>query len=91
MSPSGMVPVTKVGSPSRNGVPKSAKVRFQNAIASQTASIRESPVAETTVTLGICVQCIERDAPALTNAPMPRMMMQIPRVKRLYGLFIVIL
>ena len=88
MSSSGMVPVTKATLPSRNGVPKSAKVRFQNAIASRTASSRESPAAETTVTLGIFDQRIERNGAALTNAPVARMMMQIPMAKPLCGAFI---
>jgi len=87
MSSSGMVPVTKATVPSRNGVPKSAKGRFQNAIASRTASSRESPGEETTVTLGIFVQCIERSAPALANAPMTKVMMQIPEAKPLRGRF----
>src|SRR5688572_31112307 len=52
MSPSGIESVTHVTSPSRNGVPSSAKVRFQNVTASRTASLRGSPASAMTVIVG---------------------------------------
>jgi hypothetical protein len=52
MSPSGIESVTHVTSPSRKGVPSSAKVRFQNVTASRTASRRGSPASAMTVSVG---------------------------------------
>jgi hypothetical protein len=82
ISASGTEPGTMLSSPRRNGLPSSAKVRFQKSTASRTAAIRGSASAETTVILGVFVQrtvwgrttsvaAIAHAATPATNMPKP--------------------